>query len=240
MNLKDKDFLYTSSIEYDYNYSHNCEDSGCYDEGICRCGRIEDVTVDVDIKNLVNELYNYYLSLDTIDAIRDNKLRNLLYGTNKEFDLYTLDRIVRKVKIWESHNWDIDVSGGYYGQELSSIKIDAGTANQIDIYVSCAFSLSFNEQVEFLIRLEYEYILDDLKDVEYEIATLDRKDVVFPNKKYKESLYDDSFSHYTDNEYEGIRGIVLLKNGHYKLIDGYHRMTSTVSDKVRVILVKSK
>jgi hypothetical protein len=238
MNLKDKDFLYNNSVEYKYDYFTDCESYGC--DSICRCGRIEDATVEVDLKNLVNELYNFYLNSDTVDGIRDNKLRNLLYGTNKEFDLYTIDRIVRKVRIWDTYNWDIGVQGGYYGEEMDDIKIEAATANQIDTYVGCAFSLSFNEQVEFLMKLEYEYLLDDLKDVDYEIVTLNKSDIVFPNKDYHKNLIDESFLHYDDLDYDGIRGVVLLKNGHYKLIDGYHRMTSTKSETVRVILAKSK
>jgi hypothetical protein len=238
MNLKEKDFIYNGCIEYKYEYARDCDSYGC--DSICRCGRIEDASVEVDMTKLVEELYEFYLSGDTLVEVRDNKLRNLLYGTNKEFDLYTIDRIVRKYRLWDSCNWDIEVVGGYYGQELESITIDAGIANQIDTYMGCAFSLSFNEQVELLIRMEYETILDDLKDVDYEIVTLETEDIILSNVDYKKSLVKEHFTHYDDYEYDGIRGIVLLKNGRYKLIDGYHRMTTTKSKEVRVILAKSK
>lgn len=64
-----------------------------------RCGTIEDASIDsVDVYRLGAEIYNLYFDNDSLGAKRDNKIRNLLYGSNKEFDLYTIDRILRKLK----------------------------------------------------------------------------------------------------------------------------------------------
>ena len=50
----------------------------------------------------------------------------------KELDIYTIDRVVRKFKLYDEYSWEIDVCGGYYGDELNSISIVGNIAQRIE------------------------------------------------------------------------------------------------------------
>ncbi len=239
MRLLEKNFVYSSCVSENYSNSYDCEGYGCDAEGVCRCGTIEDASIDsVDVYRLGAEIYNLYFDNDSLGAKRDNKIRNLLYGSNKEFDLYTIDRILRKVKIWENDKWDIGVDGGYYGDEIDNIHIKISVCEVIDSYIDEAFSLSFNERVEYLLKLEYGYLLEKLQGLEFEVVSLDRLKVIFPNDNYYKNIKEEHYDHYADRNYQGIRGIAVLDDGFYKLIDGYHRMSTASSNMVTIIVGK--
>ncbi len=242
MELLEKNFVYSSCVSKTYNTYYDCESYGCDTEGICRCGTIEDACIEsVDVGRLGAEIYNlYFVDNSSVGSKRDNKIRHLLYGSNKEFDLYTIDRILRNVKIWEDDKWDIGVSGGYYGDEIEDIHLTKLVASKIDSLINDAFSLSFNERVEFLLKLEYGYLLERLEGLEFNLVSLDRAKVIFPNDEYYKNIKEEHYDHYTDINYKGIRGIAVLKDGVYKLVDGYHRMSSATSNTVSVIVGEKK
>ena len=74
-------------------------------------------------------------------ANRNNAINEVLYGIGKDIDIYTIDRILRSYKIWENENWDIEVDGGYYGQEAGNVTIKETIADKIDEELWTVFSL---------------------------------------------------------------------------------------------------
>jgi LEA14-like dessication related protein len=125
MNLAKIDFHY-SGVDCDYDYIYDCESYGC--DSICRCGSIQNTSIDkVDIPTIVERIYQEYVGTNDLVTQRDNKLKSILFGTGKELDIYTIDRVVRKFKLYDEYSWDIDVCGGYYGDELNSISISSNT-----------------------------------------------------------------------------------------------------------------
>ena len=113
------DFKY--DLEYDYNTYTSCHERYCNEEGICRCSTIQNAhVVSVNIPNMVNHIYDYYFD-DSISTKRNFTINSILGGVSKEIDIYTIDRILRINKAYEPSNWEVQVCGGYYGEEIDDV-----------------------------------------------------------------------------------------------------------------------
>ncbi len=236
--LIDKNFYY-NGVDCDYNSYTDCESSGCEDEGICRCSKIENERVtDVNVNKIVNTIYDEYFD-DSESTKRNYKLNKILFGTDKELDIYTIDRILRKYKIWDENNWEINICNSYYGEEIESVVIEESFCKKIQNEIEKAFSIDeLTKRVEYLLILEYGSILPSLENCKYEIVEVDKNDILFGSKNHRDKVGKKTLDHYSDKEYKGIRGVVLEKDGLLKLIDGYHRIHSTSGHKVKVIKAK--
>jgi hypothetical protein len=233
--LKEIDFHY-NGVDCEYYYHNDCHNYGCEEEGICRCGTIVDQEIEkVDIKKITDIIYNLYFGENTLSNIRENKLKTILYGTGKDLDIYTIDRILRKFKIWEEYIWEINVVGGYYGEELDSIKMSDNICKRIEDELEIAFSIDeLNGRVEYLLGLEYGSLLPELEDCNYEIVDINKSDIIFGSENHYDKVKKKDLTHYNDNNYDGIRGVVLEKDGRLRVIDGYHRIHTTNGTSVRV------
>jgi hypothetical protein len=237
MNVEDINFQYDLDISYDYDY--NCADYNCDEEGICRCGIIENVEVkSVDMSKVVKDIYDFYFGPDNILKAREDKLKKILYGTDKEFDLYTIDRIVRKYKIYDSENWDVKTMNGYYGEEIDEINITTNIANRINKELEIAFSIDeLNLRVEYLLQLEYGKLLPELENCKYEITKIDKNDIIFASKNHYDKVKKKDLTHYNEKRYNGIRGIVIEKDNKLRVIDGYHRIHCAEGPSVKVLKI---
>ena len=234
--LLNKNFSY--SINYDYRTRYSCDDSGC--DMICRCGTIYDEHINsIDFDAIVGEVYSEYFD-NSISTKRDNSINAIIFGITKEIDLYTIDRVLRHFKIWENNNWLLKVEGGYYGQEMGDITLIDSVAEQIESNLDIAFSIEdLSGRIEYLLGLEYGELLSVLDGRKYEIIEVDKKDIIFDSDGHYEKVKYKKLDHYLDSNYNGIRGIVLLKErkvgDQWRLLDGYHRCVSTQKDKVKVL-----
>jgi hypothetical protein len=238
MNLIDLDFNY-NGVECDYNYHYDCESNGCDEEGICRCGTIHDEYVtNVNLGKIVNIIYNQIF--DNSNATkRDNTINQILYGIGKEINIYTIDRILRKYKIWQPDLYDIEVEGGYYGQEIGSIRLVSNIATKIMDDINEALSIdTLKGRIEFLLYLEYGNILPELVNCEYELLSVNKSDIIFGSLSHHKKVKVKDLNFYEDVNYNGIRGIILEKDNKYRLIDGYHRIHITKGHKVNVLVAK--
>ncbi len=119
VNLKDINF--EDFVVKNYYTHTTCAESGCDDEGICRCSTIEDVEISkVDVKSISNEIYKQFFD-NSKSAKRNDKINSVLFGMTDDIQRYTIDRILRVNKIWEAENWRPKIVGGYYGQEFEGI-----------------------------------------------------------------------------------------------------------------------
>lgn len=238
--LLEVDFKY-SGVNYDYNTSNSCAESGCDSEGICRCGVIQNAHItNIDVNAMSNEIYGMYFDKSK-QQIREDKINTVLYGTSKELDIYCIDRVLRNNKIWDESKWDISVVGGYYGEEIGSIKLDSKFSNIQDDIESLLNLNSFKEKVNYLLHMEYGYILPELDGCDYEMSTISRSDAVFGSDGHYRKIQKEDLSHYV--LYSGISGIVKKDGDKYKIIDGYHRIYAGGLGKfknvdIKVILVK--
>jgi hypothetical protein len=233
-----KNFSY--SVDYTYNTQYSCKESGCDWEGICRCGTIYDEHIkSVDIQAVVGDIYSEYFD-NTLSTERDNKLNSVLNGISKEINIYTIDRIVRHFDVQNSLNWEIEVEGGYYGQEIGDVIISDEIARKIEQYLEIAFSIDdLSGRIEYLLGLEYGHLLPELVGKKYEVISVDKKDLIFGSEGHYKKVKNKKLDHYSDYNYDGIRGIVIEKErkagNQFRLIDGYHRCSATKRDKVKVL-----
>src|ERR1039457_2386843 len=128
--ILNRNFESSGNIDCDYTRRTNCESSGC-DDNICRCSTIEDLKIaSVNIVGLSVEIYNEYFD-DSLATERDNKINSVIFGTSKEIDIYTIDRVLRYFKLWDYSNWNVEVRSGYYGEELGEITIESSIALKV-------------------------------------------------------------------------------------------------------------
>ena len=233
--LKHITFQYDGAY-VDYGYTYDCESYGCEEEGICRCGTINNEHIDsVDVSAIVKKIYDDFFEKGKA-AYRNNVINEVLYGIGKDIDIYTIDRILRSYKIWENENWDIEVESGYYGQEAGDVKIKESVADKIEEELYIVFSLpSLKEKIEYLLKIEYGKVLPELSNCSYESITIDKDDVVFGTEKHLGKVMKKDLDFYSDKNYNGIRGIVVKSGEKWRIIDGYHRIFTTKWPKLKVL-----
>lgn len=233
--LKDITFQY-NGVYIDYSYSYNCESYGCDEEGICRCGSIHNESVEsVDVSLLVKKIYDDFFAQGKA-ADRNNTINEVLYGIGKDIDIYTIDRIIRSYKIWESENWDIEIEGGYYGQETGDVTIKESIADKIEEELLTVFSLpTLKEKIEYLLKVEYGKVLPELSNCSYESIVIDKDDVVFGVEKHLNKVMKKDLDFYADRNYSGIRGIVVKSGDKWRIVDGYHRIFTTKWPRLKVL-----
>jgi hypothetical protein len=252
-NLRDINFYY-NGVSEDHNVTYDCENNGCHDEGICRCGMITDVYItDVDITRISNIIYDTINDGDNDLSIKRNvKLDLLLNGYGKDMDLYMIDRILRKWKVYDPNSWDVDICGGYYGQEIEDILLKQNICDELNSEIIKALSIEpLGERVEYLLKLEYNKILPELKESEWSLEIVDLDKIIFGSehhvKKCKKEIEKGSVKYrgyfYDDKNYNTvltklIRGVAIKKGDNYRLIDGYHRCLSTGNNRVKLLIAK--
>lgn len=230
------DFKYM--VSYDYDTIYSCEESGCNEEGICRCGHITNTYLNkVDVSAIVNNIYSEIF--DNSISTKRNNVINSLWGISSEIQKYTIDRILRVNKIWKPEFWNINVSGGYYGQEIDEVILIEDMVLKINSQLERAFQIdNLSERVEYLLTIENGFILDDIKDKKYHISVIDIDDIIFSNTEHKRKVVIEELEHYSDRNYSGIRGIVKKDGIKWKLIDGYHRLSKTENKLVKVLVIE--
>ena len=234
--LKDITFQY-NGVYIDYSYNYNCESYGCDEEGICRCGSIHNESVEsVDVSLIVKKIYDDFFEQGKA-ADRNNVINEVLYGIGKDIDIYTIDRIIRSYKIWENKNWDIEIEGGYYGQETGDVTIKESIADKIEEELLTVFALpTLKEKIEYLLKVEYGKVLPELSNCSYESIVIDKDDIIFGTEKHLDKVMKKDLDFYSDKNYSGFRGIVVKSGEKWRVIDGYHRIFSTKFPKVKVLV----
>jgi hypothetical protein len=230
------DFKYSVSYNYDTEYS--CEESGCNEEGICRCGYITNTYLkSVDVGSIANNLYSEIFD-NSISTKRHNTI-NSLWGISEDIEKYTIDRVLRINKIWKPEFWDINVGGGYYGQEVDEVVLIEDMVQKLNTQLEKAFDIdNLTERIEYLLDIENGFILEDIKDKKYVVSVIDIDDIIFTNPDHKRRVLTEELEHYSDRNYKGIRGIVKKDGLKFKLIDGYHRLSKTENKLVKVLVAE--
>ena len=231
------DFKYMVSYNYDTIYS--CEESGCNEEGICRCGYITNTQLNsVDVSSIATNVYSEIF--DNSISTKRNNIINSLWGISEDIEKYTIDRILRINKVWKPEFWNINVAGGYYGQEVDEVVLIEDVVQKLNTQLEKAFDMdNLTKRIEYLLELENGFILEDIKDKKYRIVVIDIDDIIFTNLEHKSRVLIEELEHYSDRNYKGIRAIVKKDSmNKWKLIDGYHRLSKTENKLIKVLVVE--
>lgn len=216
--------------DYELSLSYSCFESGCDEEGICRCSRITDVFIsNIDMKFLLDTFISKINSgVDSISLARENNIVDFLYGYNPELvNRYCIDRVLRINKLYDPSEWIYEISGGYYGEEISDWYINEVTFEKVKSQIYHVLKLDeLKDKIFYLLELENGYILDSLKDKDFSIKSIDYSKLIFPNEVHLSKVKSKDLSFYKNSYYTPqIRGIVIKQGDSYRVVDGYHRLS---------------
>ncbi len=231
--LVGQDLQYTLDVDYDSSYPNGrCT---CGDD-YCRCTVIneEDVRINPNLLNAQTILYMFIGNKTQYK--RDKKINETLEG---DITLYGIGRLMAINKMYSIDNYDVNIGGGYYGEELDSVKLNSSIAHKIteEIYFLLRME-TIKEKIEYLLTLEYDHLLDDLIGKKWKIVEVDKTEIDVPNVQHYKNVPKLDF--YNDKNYKEIRCIIRetgAKGGKkYKLTDGYHRLKNTNKKTVKALL----
>lgn len=234
MNIK-KNYIY--SIDCSIIGDYSCEQHGCIDEGICRCYKISDVRIsNIDILSIVMDIYSQIYDTKSNQYKRDSKLNQLLFGFDPDVEIYTIDRILRNYKLFKPDLWEANWISGYYGDELDRIEMKDEVFKKLVVSISQLILLgTLKEKIEYILLGEYGYLLENLKSKKYRVEKVNKNDILFPQTEYYKKI-DTNLDFYSDSKYDLIRGVCILNEDRYKVVDGYHRLSNTKKEEVKIIV----
>lgn len=203
-----KDLHYTVDVEYE-NGTDECE---CGDD-YCRCSTIANARVEhVPYEKLAEEIAPGSLLLK-----------------------YCVERILRHFKsLRDQNNWDIEIEGGYYGEELGEVKLNREVAETISNLLLSLEDATDNQLVETALQVEYGFVLPTLKDKTWTLEKVSVNDIDLVNTHHAANLNEDQVVTYRKEE-KPIVGLALFVNGKFRVIDGYHRVTAAKNNKKQVV-----
>lgn len=207
----------------------------CYREGICRSFQITTIRIKfVDIPSIAKSIWEKANDHKSKAFHRKNKIRMLLDGVDNRIDVYCLDRILKINKIWELNNLDWSYINGYYGHEVDKIQLNEETVGLINSqYERCNQLKSLKEKMEYILTLEYGYILDSLKNCDYQLEEVERDLIFFPQKNHYQKVKKKNT--YRSRQKDTIMGLCIYEHGTYRVIDGYNRLSQSKLKEVTII-----
>ena len=159
-------------LEYDYHTENYCEESGCYDEGICRCGIISCAFVtSVNLHNMTNHIYDSIF--DKSKSIRRHKrIASILYG-GELVDKYCIYRILSRYELYDKYLWNVEVIGGYYGEEIGNVTLPDELFKEISTKCSEVVELeTLEDKLRYVLTLEYGYLLPEFEKSNFKIIKI--------------------------------------------------------------------
>lgn len=231
----DNNFKY--NVEFNHDTVYSCLESGCYEEGICRCCSIENAEVtSVDINKLTDFLYGSVVDYASASGRRNIKLNSIFYG-GALVDKYCINRILTHHKVYNTQHFEVLIEKGYYGDEIGEIQLNQKVLDIVidDIEKIMNFD-NLSDKIKYVLNLEYGYLLDNIEDMKFEVIQISKNEIDFKslNQKHiqntQKKLKDFELTFYDNKNYSLPRGVVRKSGNLYKIVDGYHRIISHQSD----------
>jgi len=148
-------------------------------------------------------------------------------------DIYAVDRILRHYKMYETSAYEVKTCGGYYGEEVDGVHFSDVTKLE-QCFTEYAGLTTEQEQVEFLLKLEYGYLLEAAQDKVWSIKEIKTVLINKGNEDYYRKLGTQKGGLYTN--YSLPKCVVIARNDDFRLIDGYHRMVDNEDEVVTAIV----
>lgn len=202
------------SIDYDYRRS------GCTcNDDICRCTTIEDSWIEnIHVNNVIEELYKKY------------KTKN-----DNFVDRYCFDRICHMLKIYDKDLYEIEVTSGYYGEEVDGIYF-INEKKLADCYSTVQKLNKDIDKIKYCLEFEYGYLIDSVKNTtRVSLVRLYPSELIVPQREYFHRLFTSVVDYYKDIKLPIC--ICIKDNDKYRLIDGYHRYAANEDKETIVIIV---
>ena len=194
-------WMYTG-VAYDATSTrHNCH---C--DSICRCSVITGGRVTtIDIDAIAAELAAGHTSGTKTLPAQDRKLLT-----------YAIGRVLSANRIWETHNWDIRIGRGYYGEEVTGVLYTGD--GDIDRTISRLLTTtSTADWIKIALEAEYGYVLDELRNATFDVQKLSLADIHIAHRGKRDMR---------DTKPTDICGLVTADGGRWRLVDGHHRIAN--------------
>ncbi len=236
------DNVFKYSVNYKDHGNYSCEESGCHDEGICRCYSIHTIEItNVSITSITEKIFKQVFDNES-QYKRDKVITDLLFDYDSDLvNKYCIHRILTILKVWNPESWSAEKISGYYGDEVGHVLINSDIFEKISFHVAELINLTtLKSKIEYVLKLEYGHILDSIKDKEYSIVNINIDELYFSQKNHHKNVLNKNVDFYSDKEYlrDSIRGVAEWSEGKWRVIDGYHRLSHTKFPKVRIIGIK--
>ena len=214
-------------VEYEYD-SKECNRSycGCRDgTDYCRGSTYQGLRVE---------------SVD-LDSVRKHFLQEIkkttLPPSDPKFMDYCVDRLLRLNKVYNTEDWEINTCSGYYGQEISDAKLDDNLFGDILEKTKHLISLAPDERIRYVLQEEYQFLLPQLLKCKFKETEIDIKDIFIPNREYHKKIQKGDLVYKNFSLPIGIYSLesenIDLHKAHYRLVDGYHRYCSYMSQETK-------
>lgn len=188
----------------DYDYKRTDCDGSCREyNDYCRCTKLYDAKV-----KSVNGIYEYILD----------------FGESIE-QKYILDRLYSIHKMYDCYNYDVQIGGGYYGQEIYGV-----TFNEFDKLcenLDRLFCMDFKSAILALFELEYNFIPDFILDLKFEISKfpLNYINPVMTKKNNINCILNCDIP----------IAVIYYDGNKHSIIDGNHRINKALLEKIRYV-----
>lgn len=211
-------------VHHSYQTERDCEREGC--DSICRCSTIEDLRVsEVDLHSMIEAATE---GIKTKDPI-------LTYCVTR---ILMLDKDLSDPRMYEAHT-----ERGYYGEEIGNTTLNDRVADRIVQSLTTLESLKTNkERVQYVLELEYGFLLPELKDVtDWHIQTIHLDQMAAGDQmrrvdRKRVNSYVETFGRDKPVDYP-VALTLCFDAFTYRLIDGYHRVTAAKELKLKKIQV---
>lgn len=214
--IKKLESLLRNSHYVEYEYDRTSCTGECGDD-YCRCTKVINPRV---------ESVNYTSILCRIIEI---------FKKESPITLYCIDRIINRYGLSDTSNWEPEVTGGYYGEE-----VDGATFCDSEKLITSISELllkeSDDEKIEFILEHEYGYILPDASNKNWRITQVHIGDIKANNEQHYVKLNKDKIDEYCNIVKDDENYIIAIclpneETGIYRIIDGYHRYTAAEKNK---------
>lgn len=150
--LDPKSACFRDAVEYQTDESRNCEEAGC--SGYCNCTKIDKAWVT------------------STESMGPHSLKLITPKPGKRFppryqptqiESYCIQRLMVHHECYVNSSYEIQVSGGHYGQEVGRVEFIHLDALSKDIHTMLALP-SDHAKVMFVLNAEYGYISPAVRD----------------------------------------------------------------------------
>lgn len=148
---------------------------------------------------------------------------------------YALDKIARIYKMYDIKKYDVETIWAYYGYEPDEVTFH--DIEIVDNEIKKIINYNYTQIVEYLLVLEYKYILPKLQGLKWSVKKIAIDDIYAGNKEYLRKVdvdnpYDDVLNEHKNYLYnkDMILGVVTAEN---RLWDGYHRYCAAKKNELQ-------
>lgn len=240
--LSGYDYKYDGA-NYDYStetFHNEVDEDGinyCEEEGICRCSVITETwltSLDTQLmaerilaetRRMAAGVPDKKYGWDTANEVGDRKATEQGIPPFNEVDHAALERIlVHETNLYDNEQWAITTEAGYYGQEVEA----ATLLHQRPFEHALTRYLHADSDGRVRQALEAEYGAHHPAHARLEGKTFTVDTI--PLDKIHVGNPDHQVSRFEDYTPSSTAGVLLAENGHYRLLDGYHRYSALHRD----------